>query len=161
MQAANEVASLDIMGQKLGVPVHALLGGKLRDGVEFASYLVFRYADPVTGKGEVRTPEQLVANAKALKAAHGFTSHKLKGGVYPPAHELACYRAIAAAIPGERFRYDPNAALSLADAIEFGRNILDDTTDPSEAPGRGGTQRNGTTALRPAATATRRSGTAC
>jgi glucarate dehydratase len=53
------------------VPVHALLGGKLRDAVEFASYLFFRYADPVTGKGEVRTAEQLVANAKALKVAHG------------------------------------------------------------------------------------------
>ncbi len=92
LHAAIEFACLDIMGQKLGVPVHALLGGKLRDSVEFASYLFFRYADPVTGIGEVRTPEQLVANAAALKAKHGFKTHKLKGGVYPPAHELACYR---------------------------------------------------------------------
>ena len=100
LHAAIEFACLDIMGQKLGVPVHALLGGKLRDTVEFASYLFFRYADPDTGKGEVRTAEQLVAHAAALKATHGFTSHKLKGGVYPPAHELACYRALAASLPG-------------------------------------------------------------
>ena len=46
LHAAIEFACLDIMGQKLGVPVHALLGGKLRDDVEFASYLFFRYADP-------------------------------------------------------------------------------------------------------------------
>ena len=84
LHAAIEFACLDIIGQKLGVPVHALLGGKLRDSVEFASYLFFRYANPETGRGEVRTPEQLVANAAALKQAHGFTSHKLKGGVYPP-----------------------------------------------------------------------------
>ena len=63
LHAAIEFACLDIMGQKLGVPVHALLGGKLRDAVDFASYLFFRYADPVTGRGEVRTAEQLVANA--------------------------------------------------------------------------------------------------
>src|SRR6201988_3330249 len=98
LHAALEFACLDIIGKKLGVPVHALLGGKLTDAVAFASYLFFRYADPATGKGEVRTAEQLVAHAKALKAKHGFTSHKLKGGVFPPKHELACYRAVAQAL---------------------------------------------------------------
>jgi len=114
--------------------VHALLGGKLRNAVEFASYLFFRYANPDTGKGEVRTPEQLVANAAELKKAHGFTSHKLKGGVYPPMHELECYRALADSLPGERFRYDPNSALSLADAIAFGSRILDIRNDYFEDP---------------------------
>ena len=134
LHAAIEFACLDIIGRKLGVPVHALLGGKLRDAVEFASYLFFRYADPETGRGEVRTADQLVAHARSLKSEHGFTTHKLKGGVYPPVHELACYRAIADAFPGERFRYDPNCALSLADAIEFGRNILDIRNDYFEDP---------------------------
>jgi glucarate dehydratase len=134
LHAAIEFACLDIIGQKLGVPVHALLGGKLRDTVEFASYLFFRYANPATGDGEVRTVEQLVEHARALKAAHGFRVHKLKGGVYPPAHELAAYRALAAALPGDRFRYDPNSALSLADAIDFGRGILDLTNDYFEDP---------------------------
>ncbi len=134
LHAALEFACLDIMGQKLGVPVHALLGGKVRDTVEFATYLFFRYANARTGHGEVRTPEQLVAHARALKAAHGFRVHKLKGGVYPPAHELACYRALAASLPDERFRYDPNSALSLADAIDFGRGILDIRNDYFEDP---------------------------
>jgi glucarate dehydratase len=134
LHAAIEFACLDIMGQKLGVPVHALLGGKLRDAVEFASYLFFRYGNPETGGGEVRTAEQLVANARALKKQHGFRVHKLKGGVYPPAHELACYRALAGALPGDRFRYDPNSALSLADAIDFGRGILDLRNDYFEDP---------------------------
>ena len=37
-------------------------------------------------------------------------------------------------LPGERFRYDPNSALSLADAIEFGRDILDIRNDYFEDP---------------------------
>ena len=123
MHAALEFACLDIMGKKLGVPVAELIGGRVRDSVEFASYLFFRYADPRTGDGEVRTPEQLVAHARALKAEHGFASHKLKGGVFPPAHELACYKALAHAFPADPLRHDPNCAWSLADAIAFCRGI--------------------------------------
>lgn len=123
LHAALEFACLDIIGQKLGVPVCDLLGGRVRDEVEFASYLFFRYPDPTSGEGEVRTATQLVAHARALKAEHGFRSHKLKGGVFPPAHELACYRALAEALPGERLRHDPNCAWSLADAIAFAQGI--------------------------------------
>ena len=83
----------------------------------------------------MRTPEQLVAHAAELKATHGFTSHKLKGGVYPPTHELACYRALAQSLPGERFRYDPNSrAARSRDAIAFGRGILDLRNDYFEDP---------------------------
>jgi glucarate dehydratase len=134
LHAALEFACLDIVGQKLGVPVHVLLGGKLRDEVEFASYLFFRYANPATGDGEVRTPEQLVACARALKAKHGFRSHKLKGGVFPPEHELACYRALAAAWPDEGLRHDPNAAWSFGDAVRFARGIEDLRNDWLEDP---------------------------
>jgi glucarate dehydratase len=134
LHAAIEFACLDIIGKKLGVPVHALLGGKLRNAVEFASYLFFRYPDPATGTGEVRTAEQLVAHARELKARHGFRTHKLKGGVFPPAHELACYRALAHALPGERLRHDPNAAWSFGDAIAFARGIEDLPNDWLEDP---------------------------
>src|SRR4030095_17034620 len=53
--AALEFACLDLLGQKWGVPVHDILGGKLRDRVGFAAYLFFRYASPRDGSGEVRT----------------------------------------------------------------------------------------------------------
>ena len=132
--AAIEFACLDIIGKALDQPVYNLLGGKLRDAVPFASYLFFRYPADQARAGEVRTAEQLVAHARALKAAHGFTSHKLKGGVFPPAYELACYRALAEALPGDSFRYDPNAALSLEDAIRFGRAIEDLPNDYYEDP---------------------------
>jgi glucarate dehydratase len=134
LHAAIEFACLDIIGQKLGIPVCDFLGGKVRDSVEFASYLFFRYANPETGRGEVRTTEQLVANARALKAEHGFTSHKLKGGVYPPDYECAAFRAMAAAMGNDRVRFDPNSALSLADAIRFGHAIGDLNNDYFEDP---------------------------
>src|SRR5580658_3343726 len=93
VMAALEFACLDLLGQAWNVPVHAILGGKLQDKVPFASYLFFRYANPKDGTGEVRTLDHMVAQAKALKAEHGFTSHKLKGGVFHPEVELEIYRA--------------------------------------------------------------------
>ena len=48
--AALEFACLDILGQKWGVPVSEILGGRLRDHVPFASYLFFRYPNPQDGK---------------------------------------------------------------------------------------------------------------
>ena len=134
LHAALEFACLDLIGQKLGVPVYDLLGGKLRDDVPLASYLFFRYTNPETGQGEVRTPDQLVENARALKAKHGFYTHKLKGGVYPPDYELECYRALANAFPNDGVRYDPNAALTVEEAIRFGHAIEDLNNDFFEDP---------------------------
>ena len=132
MHAALEFACLDIIGQKLGVPVSELLGGRVRDTVEFASYLFFRPGTPT--QAEIRTPEQLVGHARALRAEHGFRVHKIKGGVYPMRHELQCYRALAKAFPGERLRHDPNCAWTLADAIEFGQAIEGLDNDYLEDP---------------------------
>src|SRR4249919_3148138 len=53
--AALEFACLDLLGQKWGVPVCEILGGRLRDRVPFASYLFFRYANPNNEVNEVRT----------------------------------------------------------------------------------------------------------
>ncbi len=132
--AAIEFACIDLVGQHLGVPAHDLLGGRLRDEVPFASYLFFRYPDPADGSGEVRTIDQLVEHARKLKAEHGFTVHKLKGGVFPPGYELACYRALAEALPGDRLRYDPNAVPSVEEAIRFGQAVEDLDNDYLEDP---------------------------
>ncbi|HEU4833245.1 MAG TPA: enolase C-terminal domain-like protein, partial [Pyrinomonadaceae bacterium] len=120
--------------QKWGVSVSEILGGRLRERVQFASYLFFRYPNSRDGKGEVRTVEQLVASAQELKKLHGFTSHKLKGGVFPPEYELECYRALAAALDGDRFRFDPNGVWSTETAIWFGQQIEDVRNDYLEDP---------------------------
>ena len=132
--AALEFACLDIVGQAWGVPVCDLLGGRLRDRVPFASYSFFRYPNPATGHGEVRTADQLVAAARDMKARFGFTSHKLKGGVFHPDYELETYRALAAAFPGDSFRFDPNGLWSTEQAIRFGQAIEDLRNDYLEDP---------------------------
>src|SRR6476646_6295657 len=132
--AALEFACLDILGQAWGVPVSEILGGRRIIKKKIASYLFFRYANAADGSGEVRTCDQLVAQAKALKAKHGFTTHKLKGGVFRPEYELECYRALAAELPGDRFRFDPNGVWSTEQAIWFGRHIEDLNNDYLEDP---------------------------
>nr|WP_184806623.1 enolase C-terminal domain-like protein [Kribbella italica] len=131
--AAIEFACLDLQGRALGVPVHELLGGKVRDRVPFASYLFFRHPAE-DGSGEIRTPEQLVEHARALVDEHGFGVHKLKGGVFPPDYERDCFRALAEAFPGHRVRFDPNGAFSVEEAIRFARGIEDLDNDYLEDP---------------------------
>src|SRR5699024_2468774 len=134
--AAVEFACLDLLGKHTGLPVHALLGGAFRDEVEFAGYLFFRYPN-ADGVGEVRTAEQLVEHARQLKTEHGFRVHKLKGGVFDPDYELGCYRALAEAFPGDRFRYDPNGVLSVEESIRFAQGIEDLDNDYLEDPSYG------------------------
>ena len=134
LHAAIEFACLDIVGKKLGVPVYQLLGGRVRDEVGFASYLFYRYPNPDTGDGEVRTVDQLIDHVRALRAEHGFSAHKLKSGVFHPDYELECYQVIAAAFPDDPLRYDPNAALSFEQALRFGQAIAPLRNDYFEDP---------------------------
>jgi glucarate dehydratase len=132
--AALEFACLDILGQAWNVPVCDILGGRLRDRVTFATYCFWRYANPKTGEGEVRTPEQLVAFAAEMKRRFGFTTHKMKGGVFHPDYEIEAYRALARAFPGDSLRFDPNGVLSTEQAIRFGQGIEGLRNDYLEDP---------------------------
>jgi glucarate dehydratase len=134
IHAALEFACLDILGQSWGVPVCDILGGRLRDAVRFASYCFFRYAHPKSKAGEVRTIEQLIANTRELKQRFGFSTHKLKGGVFHPDYELEAYRALAAAFPEDSLRFDPNAVWSTEQAIRFGQAIEGLNNDYLEDP---------------------------
>jgi glucarate dehydratase len=96
--------------------------------------LFFRYPNPRDGSGEVRTCEQMIAEAKSLKKRFGFTTHKLKGGVFAPEYELECYRALAQELEGDRFRFDPNGVWSVEQAIWFGQRIEDLNNDYLEDP---------------------------
>ncbi len=132
--AALEFACLDILGQAWGVSVSEILGGRLRDRVKFATYCFFRYPNPRDGLGEVRTIPQLVSHTRELKRRFGFTTHKVKGGVFPPAYELEAYRALAAEFPGDSLRFDPNGAWSTEQAIQFGQAIEGLKNDYLEDP---------------------------
>ncbi|WP_188456262.1 enolase C-terminal domain-like protein [Virgibacillus oceani] len=118
--AAIEFACLDIMGKNLGVPVYQLLGGKMRDEVEFASYLFFRYPNE-NGEHEVQTKEQLLSHVQELKDKYGFRSHKLKGGVFHPDYECELFQAIGEKYSSDQFRYDPNCILSVEQSVKFAK----------------------------------------
>lgn len=118
-----EVAMLDLQGQIVGAPVVDLLGGRVRDAVPYSAYLFFKHAEhierpyPPDAWGEGISPEQIVAQARRMIDLYGFRSIKLKGGVFAPAHEIACMRALHVAFPGLPLRLDPNANWSLATSI--------------------------------------------
>jgi len=132
--AALEFACLDILGQAWGVPVSEILGGRVRDRISFASYCFFRYANPKDKSGEVRTIDQLVSHARDLKKKFGFSTHKVKGGVFPPDYELEAYRALAATFPQDSLRFDPNGVWSTEQSIRFGQAIEGLRNDYLEDP---------------------------
>jgi glucarate dehydratase len=132
--AALEFACLDLLGQDWGVPVSEILGGRLRDCVSFASYCFFRYPNPQTGSGEIRSIDQMVESATADKQKFGFHTHKLKAGVFPPDYELEVYRALASAFPNDSLRFDPNGVWSTEQAIRFGQAIEGLRNDYLEDP---------------------------
>lgn len=129
--SAFEVASLDAMGKQLGVPVHALLGGKLRDRVDYSAYLFYRWAEhpvddaPTDDWGAALDPDGVVEQAKRFAADYGFGSFKLKGGVFPPDQEIEAIRALHKAFPDRPLRLDPNGAWSVETSVRVAEELSD------------------------------------
>jgi glucarate dehydratase len=134
LHAAIEFACIDLVGKKLGIRACDLLGGALREEIPFASYLFYRYRDSKTGVGGEESASDIVSAAKELRRKHGFHSHKLKGGVFSPDHDLEVYLALAAEFPQDSFRLDPNAAWSVEESIRIGRAIEQVRNDYYEDP---------------------------
>jgi glucarate dehydratase len=151
--SAVEVACYDIMGKAVGRPVCDLLGGRVRDRVDFSAYLFYKYAgaggalgfgaDPnATGWAAARQaaaldPEGVVAEAQAMCAEYGFKSLKLKGGAMPPDEEAAAMIALQKAFgPDTPLRLDPNAIWSVETAIRIGKQ-LEGVLEYYEDPVRG------------------------
>jgi glucarate dehydratase len=133
-----EVACLDIQGKAAGRPVADLLGGAVREEVPFSAYLFYKWAahpgvDP-DDWGEALDPDGIVAQAKRMIDEYGFTAIKLKGGVFPPAQEIAAIQALRAAFPGHPLRLDPNAAWTPATSLKVAREldgVLEYLEDPT------------------------------
>lgn len=123
LHAALEFACLDLMGQSLGMRVSDLLGGALREEVEFASYLFYRYPNDDSGLGGEETPDEIVGHALQLVKEHGFRTHKLKGGYFPPEHDVEVLVALGDAFPDHRLRLDPNAMWTVEESIEVAKRI--------------------------------------
>lgn len=110
-----EVACLDIQGKIAGIPVSELLGGRVRDNVQYSAYLFYKWGKHPSEEsddefGPALDPEGVVKQARKIVDEYGFKAIKLKGGVFPPAEEVAAIKALYKAFPGIPLRLDPNAA---------------------------------------------------
>lgn len=150
--SAIEVACLDMIGKAIGRPVCDLLGGRVRDRVDFSAYLFFKEEgaggerafdiDPTaTGWAAARQaaaldPERIVRQAQAMTGEYGFRSIKLKAGILEPDVEVASMFALREAFPGLPLRIDPNAVWSVETAIRYGKQ-LEGVLEYYEDPTRG------------------------
>lgn len=137
--AGIELACLDACGRATGRRLCELLGGPVRDDVEFGAYLFYRYAadhrrivdDPrivddrrqrvLDDWGEVRTPEAMVRTAERFRRQWGFRAFKLKAAVLPPAVELDTMRGMNDHFGGQKpLRIDPNGRWRIETAVRAG-----------------------------------------
>jgi muconate cycloisomerase len=95
-RAAVEMALWDWNGRALGVPVHRLLGGKVRESV------------PLSWSLAVTAGDAEVAEARAL-VARGHRIFKIKTAAHPVAHDVERVRRIREAVgPDVSLRVDAN-----------------------------------------------------
>ncbi len=100
-----EMALWDLKGKALNVPVHSLLGGKVRAGLTLMGFV---HHD---------TPENMAAEAQRILDERGFSVLKMKIGLDPD-DDLARYRAVAQAIAGRAvLQVDGNTGYTIAEAI--------------------------------------------
>jgi glucarate dehydratase len=122
LYGAIEMACLDIMGKACNVPVHRLLGGKLRDAIPMIAYLFWRYDRP--GGGDDRTAEDMADFCVQLRDELGVTAMKLKAGVMDPMEEVRVLELCREKLgPGFGLRIDPNGVWSVATAVKAGRRM--------------------------------------
>lgn len=109
VKAAIDMALHDLLARRLGVPVHVLLGGKLRDAVALSRILPFK------------TPDEMAAMAGRL-AEEGYRQLKLKlsGDTNLDVLRVAAVRTAVG--DGVALTLDPNQSYSAKQMIAaFGR----------------------------------------
>ena len=122
LYGAIEIACLDIQGKAAGVPMNALLGGKVRDAIPMIAYLFWRYERP--GGGDDTRAEDMADLCVQLHETLGVNSMKLKAGVLDPMEEARVLELCRDRL-GDRFglRIDPNGTWSVATAVRVGRRL--------------------------------------
>jgi muconate cycloisomerase len=100
--AGVELALWDALGKTVGLPVHALLGGKIHDTVSFMGFV----------QGD--STEEVAEHAYQL-AQDGFEVIYLKAG-HTNEKDIANVEAVRNVIGNKRLRIDPNEAWDLMEA---------------------------------------------
>lgn len=156
--AGFELACLDAAGKATGKRLCELLGGPVREEVEFAAYLFYRF--PADHKlvltdrrlvddrgqgdkaldqwGDVRTPEAMAEMAEGFRKKWGFRVFKLKAGVLKPDVELATMEAMNQKFGGKHpLRIDPNGRWRMQTALRIGKALKKYPLEYYEDPVRG------------------------
>lgn len=121
-RAAVEMALWDLNGKALGVPVHRLLGGRVRDRV------------PLSWSLAVADHDAEVEEARA-KVALGHRIFKIKTAALPLAEDLARVRRLREALgPAISLRIDANQGWDRATALRATRAMEDWQVDFVEQP---------------------------
>ncbi|MFB6791140.1 glucarate dehydratase family protein [Streptomyces olivaceus] len=122
-----DVACMDVQGKLVGRPVSDLLGGAVRPSVPYSAYLFYKWAGHPGQEeddwGAALDPAGLVDQARRMIETYGFSSIKLKGGVFPPDEEIAAVRALREAFPDHPLRLDPNAVWSTETSLRVAREL--------------------------------------
>lgn len=126
VRAGIEMACVDAAGKALNRTVASLLGGSVRDGVDVASYLFYRYASDDGKIPAVDSPGAILERAIELHDRNGHRVHKLKGGVFPPMDEYRALELLRDRFPADPLVWDPNAAWSVETTIRVGRRLTAD-----------------------------------
>jgi muconate cycloisomerase len=115
-----EMALWDILGKAAGRPVYRLLGGAVRDDVDYFGFV----------QGD--TTDELAEDARDLAAA-GYSVIYMKVG-RGEAADLRNTAAVREAIGERRLRLDPNCAWSVAEAIHMIGRLREFEPDWVEQP---------------------------
>src|SRR5258705_12168132 len=120
-KAAIDCALHDLNARILGIPLHQLLGGKLRDSVPILRILA------------IKTPEEMAAQAqKLVDAGYLYLKIKVHGEV---AEDVARVRAIRRQVgDGVRLTIDANQSYSVKDAIAALNRMAEFDIDLAEQP---------------------------
>ena len=149
--SALEMACWDIIGKALDRPVHALLGGQVRDAVRSYTYL---YAEPGDGS-DVYTDPELAAKRAVEYVARGFTAVKFDpagpyssmGGYQPLLQRIELSVRFCEAIReavgtradilfGTHGQFTPAGAIRLATRLEpFDPLWFEEPVPPDDMPG--------------------------
>jgi glucarate dehydratase len=131
--AALEIACLDLIGKAVGQPVCDVIGGRVRNSVPFSAYLFYKHAGGggdshyVDEYGEVLSADAATRECRQMVAQYGFREIKLKGGVLPPAEEIATIQHLRTDF-GDKvpLRIDPNCAWSVDTSVAVGEALREE-----------------------------------